>query len=77
MLSQNLKRSFGILQPQFLSSYKSTPVEFGFNGLGEIAYQRSYSRIKESGEKEQWADTVERVVNGCFEMQQRLVPEFD
>ena len=44
---------------------------FGFNGLGEIVYRRSYSRLKDDGSKEKWSETVERVVNGCFNMQRR------
>ena len=44
--------------------------KFGFNGLGEIAYLRSYSRyIEELDRQEMWHETVQRVVNGCFSMQ--------
>lgn len=49
-------------------SHKSSP--FGFNGLGEVVYKRTYSRVKSgSQESEEWFETVERVVNGCFNMQ--------
>ncbi len=41
---------------------------FGFNGLGEMAYKRSYSRVTEEGLTETWHQTVERVVNGAFNM---------
>jgi len=34
---QMLKK-FAILPQSFVQTYKSIPVEFGFNGLGEIAY---------------------------------------
>src|SRR5690242_15681099 len=57
------------LDPAVASSYRDTPVNFGFNGLGETLYQRSYSRLKEDGSREQWADTIERVVNGCYTIQ--------
>lgn len=40
--------------------------EFGFNGLGEVVYYRTYSRLKEDGTSEQWGDTVLRVINGVF-----------
>ena len=47
----------------------SKRVAFGFNGLGELAYKRTYSRVRDSdGRKEQWHETVERVVNGTFTM---------
>ncbi|CDW79181.1 ribonucleoside triphosphate reductase [Stylonychia lemnae] len=43
------------------------PVQFGFNGVGELAYRRSYSRVREvDGQQEDWHQTVERVVNGVF-----------
>lgn len=32
--------------------------------LGQLVYDRTYSRIKEDGSKETWADTVRRVVKG-------------
>ena len=49
----------------------------GFNGVGEVAFQRTYSRLKPDGTKETWPETVFRVVEGTFEMQRRLVPAFD
>ena len=60
------------LSKGFVDSYRSKPVQFGFNGLGEIAYIRTYSRKMEDGSNEQWADTVERIVNGCFNLQREL-----
>jgi len=42
------------LSKQFLSEYKDVIPPFGFNGLGELVYRRTYSRLKENGEKEQW-----------------------
>lgn len=49
------------LPKDFVDTYKAKQVNFGFNGLGEIAYIRTYSRLKEDGTNEQWADTVERI----------------
>ncbi|CAM9251274.1 unnamed protein product [Laminaria digitata] len=48
----------------------SKPV-FGFNGLGELVYQRTYARYlgDDSDDREEWYQTVERVVNGTFSMQ--------
>ena len=60
------------LDKNFLEMYSPDmrkPV-FGFNGLGEIAYLRSYARFRdELGRQERWNETVERVVNGCFSIQ--------
>ena len=60
-----------LLDEHFLKKYNSMKANFGFNGLGEIVYRRSYSRLKDDGSKEKWSETVERVVNGCFNMQRR------
>jgi ribonucleoside-triphosphate reductase len=38
--------------------------KFGFDGLGEIVYLRTYSRLKADGTQEVWQDTVQRVVEG-------------
>ncbi|CAI2359560.1 unnamed protein product [Moneuplotes crassus] len=62
------------LSESFLEPYRAKKVNFGFNGLGEIAYIRTYSRVKEDGSNEQWADTVERIVNGCFSMLNYCAP---
>ncbi len=44
---------------------KLTP-KFGFNGFGEATYYRTYSRLKENGSQEHWADTVIRVMQGIM-----------
>ncbi|CAN0292085.1 unnamed protein product [Ectocarpus sp. 6 AP-2014] len=45
--------------------------QFGFNGLGELVYQRTYARYlgEDTDDREQWYQTIERVVNGTFSMQ--------
>ena len=66
------------LSKQFLARYRDAIPPFGFNGLGEIVYRRTYSRLKPSdGEREQWWETVERVVNGTFSMQRRWIDSND
>ncbi|CAK4069351.1 unnamed protein product [Aphanomyces euteiches] len=57
------------LSKKFVDSFKDVPPPFGFNGLGELVYMRTYSRDKPDGTKEQWYETVERVVNGTYNMQ--------
>ncbi len=63
------------LSEDFVNAYRQKKVNFGFNGLGEIAYKRSYSRTKDDGASEEWPETAERVVNGCFNMQRRHLEE--
>ena len=65
---QQLNPTF-VLDPLFVESYSGIEIPFGFNGLGKIVYQRTYSRVKKDGTNEEWFETVERVVNGCFTMQ--------
>ena len=36
------------LSENFINKYKRKKAPFGFNGLGELVYMRTYSRIKES-----------------------------
>ncbi|PHR58414.1 MAG: fused protease/ribonucleoside-triphosphate reductase [Arcobacter sp.] len=45
---------------------QSKKPNFGFGGFGEVTYYRTYSRIKEDGSQEHWADTVIRVINGVI-----------
>jgi ribonucleotide reductase class II len=61
------------LDPTFVASYKDREPPFGFNGLGLLVYLRTYSRVKPDGGKEQWYETIERVVNGCYNMQKRWI----
>ena len=37
------------LSENFVSKYKRKKAPFGFNGLGELVYMRTYSRIKDDG----------------------------
>lgn len=44
------------LTDTFLAKYAERTPPFGFHGLGEVVYLRTYSRIKDelTGEKERW-----------------------
>ena len=42
------KKQF-LLSENFINKYKRKKPPFGFNGLGELVYMRTYSRIKENG----------------------------
>lgn len=59
------KTQFLTLDKNFVESYKDKTPNWGFNGLGYIVYKRTYSRVKENGENEEWFETVERCVNGA------------
>jgi len=61
------------LTDNFLKSYKHKKPPFGFNGLGELVYMRTYSRIKENGKNERWWETVKRVVEGTYSMQMNWI----
>lgn len=49
------------LSTTFVESYANKQPPFGFNGLGELVYMRTYSRTKPDFQKERWYETVERV----------------
>ena len=62
------------LTEDFAHSYKGKPVPWGYtdaagNSVGEITFLRTYSRLKEDGTKETWAEVCERVINGMYSLQ--------
>jgi len=61
------------LDNSFVRKYGHKKPPFGFNGFGEVVYMRTYSRVKEDGKNELWHDTVERVVNGTYNLQKRWI----
>lgn len=61
------------LSDNFIEKYKNIKPNFGFNGLGEFVYIRTYSRIKDDGSNEKWWETVKRVVEGTYNMQKRWI----
>ena len=61
------------LTDTFLTKYKRKKAPFGFNGLGELVYMRTYSRIKADGKNERWWETVQRVVEGTYNMQKNWI----
>jgi adenosylcobalamin-dependent ribonucleoside-triphosphate reductase len=65
------------LKDSFIDKYKKIKPPFGFNGLGEIAYLRSYSRMKEDGTKEQWYETIRRVVEGTYSIQKDHIMKYN
>jgi ribonucleoside-triphosphate reductase len=61
------------LSEKFLDKFKRKKAPFGFNGLGELVYMRTYSRLKEDGKNEKWWETVQRVVEGTYSMQKNHI----
>jgi adenosylcobalamin-dependent ribonucleoside-triphosphate reductase len=62
------------LNEEFVSEYKTKESPFGYkdaagNSVGEITFLRTYSRKKEDGTKETWAEVCERVTNGTYSLQ--------
>ena len=62
-----------VLDKAFVEGFRDVKPPFGFDGLGELVYLRTYSRVKPDGTKEQWFETIERVVNGTYTMQKRWI----
>ena len=65
------------LSPNFVARFASVDPPFGFNGLGALVFQRSYARVRQDlgGRRERWFETVERVVNGTYNMQKRWIEQ--
>lgn len=63
----NMEYSFK-LDDAFVEKYKNITPPFGFNGLGETIYRRTYSRLI-NGKRERWYQTVRRVVEGTYSIQ--------
>ena len=62
------------LSDDFVQGYKEKKAPFGYtdaagNSVGEITFLRTYSRLKEDGHKETWAEVCERVINGMYSIQ--------
>ena len=64
------------LSGNFIDKYKRKKPPFGFNGLGELVYMRTYSRIKKNGKNERWWETVQRVVEGTYSMQKNHIDSY-
>jgi adenosylcobalamin-dependent ribonucleoside-triphosphate reductase len=61
------------LSRRFLRKYKKIRPSFGFQGLGEVVYKRTYSRNLGGEEHEEWWQTCERVVNGTMNIERKHV----
>lgn len=58
-----------VLSQEFVDSYKTQTPPWGFGGLGEIVYLRTYSRPVEGLDRnETWVETIQRVIEGAVEV---------
>jgi adenosylcobalamin-dependent ribonucleoside-triphosphate reductase len=58
-----------LLTDEFVNSYYSKTPPWGFGGLGEVVYLRTYSRKNELlGRNETWIETIKRVIDGAVEI---------
>jgi len=61
----------------FLDSYKNIRPNFGFDGLGEFVFYRTYSRIKEDETKEEWWEVCKRVIEWVFTKQKEWINHYN
>ena len=60
-----------ILSIQFVDKYKKSKTPFDGYGLGEFIYKRTYSRTDEHGKQEEWYETIQRVINGVYNIKRQ------
>jgi len=57
------------ISDDLVQSYETKTPPWGFGGLGEIVYLRTYSRpIEGKDRNETWPETIQRVINGAIEI---------
>lgn len=54
------------LKKEFKDSLNLQTVSWGYGGLSEFTYYRTYARKKENGKLETWSECVTRVIEGMF-----------
>jgi len=56
------------ISDEFVSKYDNQTPPWGFGGMGEVVFLRTYSRKKDNGDNETWPETIQRVINGAIEI---------
>lgn len=56
------------ISDDFVAQYALKSAPWGFGGMGEVVFLRTYSRKKDNGDNETWPETLQRVVNGAIEI---------
>jgi len=58
-----------LLTPEFIASYITKTPPWGFGGLGEVVFLRTYSRKIEGTDKtETWVQTIKRIIDGAVDI---------
>jgi ribonucleotide reductase alpha subunit len=57
-----------MLDLSFVEKYRTQPIAWGYDGLGELVFYRTYSRKRDDGMAETWVDTLKRVIEGAQEI---------
>jgi ribonucleoside-diphosphate reductase alpha chain len=58
-----------LLSPEFIASYASKTPPWGFGGLGEVVFLRTYSRkIEGTDQTESWVQTIQRIIEGAADI---------
>ena len=58
-----------LLSPEFIASYGSKTPPWGFGGLGEVVFLRTYSRkIEGTDQTESWVQTIQRIIEGAADI---------
>jgi len=57
-----------LITDDFIETYKTQTPPWGFGGLGEIVFLRTYSRKNGDDRTELWPETLQRVINGAIEI---------
>ena len=58
-----------VLSPEFIASYGTKTPPWGFGGLGEVVFLRTYSRkIEGTNQTESWTQTIQRIIEGAVDI---------
>ena len=58
-----------LLSPEFIASYITKTPPWGFGGLGEVVFLRTYSRkIEGTNKTETWIQTIKRIIDGAVDI---------
>ena len=53
---------------EYVSLHNALTPPWGFGGMGEVVFLRTYSRKKDNGDNETWPETIQRVINGAIDI---------
>jgi adenosylcobalamin-dependent ribonucleoside-triphosphate reductase len=68
---QNKAKMTFKLSEKFLSKYQGQQPNWGYGDLSYFTYKRTYSRLTSEGIQEEFFDTLKRVTEGTFSIQER------